>query len=288
MALRPVVQHLRFPFSFLLLPVYLFALATVPEVDGPRALAAFLLIHLVLYPSSNAYNGLQDQDTGPVGGIARPLPAPRALWGITLAMDVLGTLAAFAISYLFGALFLVYVIFSRLYSYRGIRLKKYPIGGYITVALAQGALTYWMSYHAIDAQHPVQAPWQGMLITTLLIGAFYPITQIYQHEQDRADGVITLSARLGVRGTFLYCAVLYGAAFGVLGAWFANRNQFQLFLLLLGLFTPVLVWFLLWWRECSRNPAAANHRNTMQMSWRAAVCTNAAFFILFLVHRALV
>ncbi len=285
--LRSVLQHLRFPFSFLLLPVFLLALATTDRIDGPRALAAFGLIHLLLYPASNGYNGLQDRDTGPVGGIARPLPAHRALGWVTLLLDAGGTVLAFLLSPLFGGLYLVYVVFSRLYSYRGIRLKQYPIGGYITVSLAQGALVYWMSYHAADAGHSALAPWPGLLVSTLLIGAFYPVTQIYQHAQDRADGVVTLSARLGIRGTFLYCAALYGLAFAVLGAWFATTGRGRLFALLLALFTPVLVWFLSWMRECWADPAAATHRATMRMSWGAAVCTNAAFFLIVLLRHRL-
>jgi 1,4-dihydroxy-2-naphthoate octaprenyltransferase len=38
----------------------------------------------------------------------------------------------------------------------------------------------------------------GMIAASLLIGGFYPLTQIYQHRQDKEDGVRTLSMLLGL------------------------------------------------------------------------------------------
>ncbi len=285
---RALLQHLRLPFSFLLLPVYLLALATAPAIQAGNTIGALLLIHFVLYPSSNAYNSLQDQDEGPIGGLEKPPPPPAALGPLTLFMDLAGTALALLISPLFAGCFLATIVLSRLYSYRGVRLKKYPFSGYFVVVLTQGALTYFMSFVAISGSLPVDVPVLGMAVSTLLIGAFYPVSQVYQHEQDAKDGVHTLSALLGVRGTFGWCAILYGAAFALLGYWFTQAGWQQHLLLPAVAFGPVIYWFLKWALQCFKNPAAANFRNTMQMSWRAATCTNISFFAVFFLRHALV
>lgn len=266
------------------MPVFLFAASLPQQVDWVKGIGAFLLIHLLLYPASNGYNSHQDRDEGPIGGVENPLPVSKELYHSSLVMDGLGLVLAFFISPLFAVLYAVYILFSRLYSYRGIRLKRYAVWGYLTVIVNQGALIFFMAYHAIDALHPASAPWQGMVVSSLLIGAFYPITQVYQHAQDRADGVTTISYKLGVRGTFIYCAVLYTIAFGLLAWYLFNLDRMGDFLILQLWFVPVVVWFLVWAVQCWKDASKANFKNTMRMNWLAASGTNGAFLTLILLH----
>lgn len=264
--------------------MFLLALATVETIRVVPALLAFLILHGLVYPSSNAYNSLQDRDTGPIGGIEHPEAVPPVIGPLTAGVDVLAIGLSALISPLFMGCIGAYIVLSRLYSFRGVRLKKYPVLGYLTVVVSQGALVYFATYAAISGNPAV--PMHGLVVSTLLLGAFYPVTQIYQHQQDREDHVRTISAALGVRGTFLYCAALYGAAFLTLGDWFYTSGRLLHFGILLVLLTPVLIWFLRWALQCFRNPAVADYRHTMQMSWRAASCTNIAFFLLaILPHR---
>ncbi len=267
------------------MPVYLLALATVPNIQPLPAVLSFFILHLLVYPSSNAYNSLQDRDTGPIGGIEKPGEVPSEVGAITLGIDALSVGLSFLISPLFAGCVALYIILSRLYSYRGVRLKKHPIIGYLTVTISQGALVYFAVYTAVSGLF--RAPILGLAASTLLLGAFYPVTQIYQHNQDQQDGVKTLSAMLGVRGTFVYCAALYALAFALLGYWFFTEERLLQFGLLLLLFSPVLFWFLQWATQCFKNPVFADYRHTMRMSWRAAICTNLAFSLLLFLPRSL-
>jgi 1,4-dihydroxy-2-naphthoate octaprenyltransferase len=192
-------------------------------------------------------------------------------------MDIIGALLSLLISVHFAVCYIVYVIFSRLYSYRGIRLKKYPVAGYLTVVLNQGALIFYMVYANVQAGAVQTVPWQGMVVSSLLIGAFYPITQVYQHEQDRKDGVTTISYKLGVNGTFIYCGVLYTIAFGLLAWYLQQKEELRYFFILQVWFLPVIWWFLRWAWQCFKNKAAASFKSTMRMNWLASTCTNMAF-----------
>lgn len=271
------IQLLRFPFSWFLLPVYLFAIAMIPHPDVPAALGSFLLIHLLLYPASNGYNSYMDRDEGSIGGVKNPMAPTRQLYTLSLLMDIAGVLLSLFIGLHFGVCYLVYVIFSRLYSYRGVRLKKYAIAGYITVILNQGALVFYMVYHNVSPAGAADVPWVCMLVSALLIGAFYPITQVYQHSQDRKDGVTTISYLLGVRGTFMYCGALYAIAFGLLAWYLQQMDELRYFFILQFWFVPVVIWFLKWAWQCFKDPAAADFKNTMRMNWLASTCTNMAF-----------
>ncbi len=147
--LKPsTIQLLRFPFSFFLMPVFLFALSLVQHPDWEKTIGAFLLIHFLLYPASNGYNSYMDRDTGSIGGIDHPLPPEKQLYYITIIMDVAGLLLSFWVSPFFAAGYLVYILFSRLYSYRGIRLKKHAIAGYFTVVINQGAHNIFNGFYS--------------------------------------------------------------------------------------------------------------------------------------------
>src|ERR1041385_8049057 len=119
--------------------------------------------------------------------------------------------------------------------------------------------------------------WPAMLAASLLLGGFYPLTQIYQHEADRQDGVRTLSMVLGYRGTFVFTGVVYGVAFLILNYFFFITLQFKEFYVLATCMLPVVVYFLVWAIKVWRDPAAANFANTMRMNLLASVCTNAGF-----------
>ncbi|MES1159412.1 MAG: UbiA family prenyltransferase [Bacteroidota bacterium] len=171
---KSTFQLLRLPFSFFLMPVYWFALGQVVYKDVWSAVLIFFILHILVYPASNGYNSYMDRDTSPIGGLEHPLLPTRQLFLLTVGMDVLALILGCWISLYFVAGLAGYILASRAYSYRGIRLKKYPIAGYLTVIICQGALIFFLVYHGS-----------------------HPLTQLYQHEEDRKDGVRTISLLLG-------------------------------------------------------------------------------------------
>src|SRR5581483_6490846 len=120
------------------------------------------------------------------------------------------------------------------------------------------------------------APLEAMIACSLLLGGFYPLTQIYQHQADRADGVRTLSMILGYRGSFIFTGVMYTIAFLVLFHYFIfTYLELKEFLVLATCMLPVIVYFLIWAVRVWRDPLQANYVNTMRMNLLASVCTNA-------------
>lgn len=279
---KSTIQLLRFHFSFFLLPVYLFAVSQVPDPDWWKAIAIFLLLHLLVYPSSNGYNSYMDRDESSIGGIEKPMSPTRQLFVVSIGMDLIALAASIMISSLFFACLLAYILASRAYSYRGIRLKKYPIIGYLTVTVFQGAVTYFMVYHGTSQSLTRDVSVYGLIAASLLMGSFYPLTQIYQHQQDLRDGVKTISYLLGYRGTFIFTAVIYSMAMSLLALYFSERGVFNNFLLLATFLLPVLVYFFIWAAAVWKNVSAADFRHTMKMNLLASVCSNLAFLTILI------
>ncbi|MEO7767839.1 MAG: UbiA family prenyltransferase [Ferruginibacter sp.] len=285
MLFRSTIQLLRFHFSFFLMPVYWFALSQTATINTADAILIFIILHLLVYPASNGYNSYMDRDTESIGGIKDPMQPTRQLFYVTILLDVFSILLSCMVSKWFVLGVISYILASRAYSYRGIRLKKYPIMGYLTVIFFQGAVTFFLVMHGSSADKTLAVPALGMITASLLIGGFYPLTQIYQHRQDKADGVTTISMLLGYTGTFIFTAIVYVFAMSVLAIQLMITRQQHSFFIIQIFFVPVLVYFVWWFKKVAANNSGANFVYTMRMNVLASVFTNAAFIVLFLIEK---
>lgn len=279
---KSTIQLLRFHFSFFLLPVYLFALGQAEKFNWAIALFVFVILHLLVYPSSNGYNSYMDRDETPIGGLKNPLRPTKELFYITVVMDVVAVALSFFISLVFALGILLYILASRAYSYRRIRLKKYPVTGFLTVFIFQGAAIFFITYHAVSINSTPDVPMLPCLISSLLIGALYPLTQIYQHEEDRKDGVISISYLLGKKGTFVFSMLLFLSATFLLFLRFKESDELNHFYWYLFIMLPVVLFFLYWMIRVWRDEEAANFRNSLLMNVVSTLCTTVFFLVLII------
>lgn len=267
------------------MPVYWFALSQVPDIDYGKAVLIFIILHLLVYPASNGYNSYMDRDETPIGGLANPLLPTKQLFHVTVVMDIIALALSCLINWLIVGCLIFYILASRAYSYRGIRLKKYPVVGYLTVIIFQGGVTYFMVHQgSTDVNRSTDANPFAILAATLLIGGFYPLTQIYQHEADKKDGVKTISSLLGYRGTFIFTGIVYSLAFAVMAYTFIISHQAPQFLVLQIFLVPILVYFFIWAAKVWKDESEANFKNTMKMNMLASVCTNLGFITILILN----
>jgi 1,4-dihydroxy-2-naphthoate octaprenyltransferase len=121
-----------------------------------------------------------------------------------------------------------------------------------------------------------------MAACTFQIAGVYPLTQIYQHEQDLADGVTTISYKLGYRGTFVFSGLMFGLCNVCYFMYFNRINQLNSFFTIQLFFVPIVAFFVYWLLQVWKNTANANFKNTMYMNLIAAVCMNVCFIVLLL------
>lgn len=276
------IQLLRFHFSFFLMPVFWLSLSQVNDIDTSSTMLIFFILHLLVYPASNGYNSYMDRDTGSIGGIRNPKQPTRQLYLVTVFMDLAALVCSLFVSTLFFLGILAFIAASRAYSYRGIRLKKYPVTGYLTVIIFQGGLIFFLVMHGCSVSRTMDIPLLGVLAASLLIGGFYPLTQVYQFMQDKQDGITTLSYKLGYRGTFIFTAIVYAAAMIVLSIYLYNTDNLEGFFIIQLFFIPVLIFFSWWFYKVYHDVKEASFVNSMRMNLLASFFTNAAFVYLFL------
>lgn len=281
------VKLLRIPFSFFLMPVFLLTLSQVKQSDITDVFVVFLIIHFLVYPASNGYNSYIDRDESPIGGLEKPPLPTKELFYLTLFLDFSAVLLALLfIGSQFAACILIYILASRAYSSKQIRLKKYPFIGFLTVVFFQGAFTFLMCSIGLSDQ-PFEFNYQNLLIllaTSLQIAGAYPLTQIYQHNEDYSEGVITLSYKLGYKGTFIFTMLMFILCNVFYFLYFKESQKPQHFLILQLFFFPIVIYFMFWFYKVSKNTNEANFKNTMRMNTIAACCMNVCFLVLFYLN----
>lgn len=280
---RSTIQLLRFHFSLFLLPVYLFALSQLDRINWEDAIIVFFILHVLVYPSSNGYNSYMDRDVTPIGGLSDPLQPTKQLFYVTIIMDILAIGLSLTVSIYFALGVLLYILASRAYSFRGIRLKRFPITGYLIVVIFQGALTFFLSYHGSSADKTLLIPFWPALASSLLIGGYYPLTQIYQHEEDLKDGVVTISYKLGKKGTFVFCGIVFALATAAMFFTFDERGQLQFFFIFAVCMLPMIYFFTQWMTKTWKDPAKADFKNSLRMNLLASGCTTICFLILIIM-----
>jgi 1,4-dihydroxy-2-naphthoate octaprenyltransferase len=153
-----------------------------------------------------------------VGGLAKPPPVSQILLPFSLLIQLLGLVMAAFVNLNFLIIYVIIFIMGLAYSYPGVRWKSRPLAGLVTVAVGQGILASlggWVcakpSLATVDS-----GSWLGILAVTLITTGFYPLTQIYQIDEDQARGDCTFAVWAGPRGVFIFAIITQSLAAVVL------------------------------------------------------------------------
>ncbi|MGB7213242.1 MAG: UbiA family prenyltransferase [Gemmatimonadales bacterium] len=208
----PYLLHLR-PIEWPIMAAhtllgYLLAVGLTGAASGVArgpALLGLLLWVVCLNGGTLAINSAFDQDDGDVAYLRAPPAPPRHLFAWGLGLMVLGQVFTFQLPPAFRAVYAACFAMSVLYSVPPFRLKSVAGADWVINMWGFGTFTPlagWASTgRALDLPHALV-----LLGFCPLFAALYPLTQIYQVEEDTRRGDRTLVIRLGV-GRSLWVAV---------------------------------------------------------------------------------
>lgn len=246
----------------------------------------FFLLHFLVYPASNGFNSYFDKDEGSIGGLKNPPKTTKELYNVALVLDIIALVISFFISWEFAIMVFLYGMVSKAYSHPSVRLKKLPIMGWLAAGIFQGYFTFLMCYIAINDVNllgtltwDIQFP--GILSTLLLLGS-YPMTQIYQHEEDAKRGDITISQKLGILGTFHFTSVAFLVSSAGFFYYFSQTFSFHKAILFGVFMAPVLLYFGCWYLKVRSNKDNANFDSTMRLNLISSIMLNGYFLYLAL------
>lgn len=272
---RSTLAHLRFIFSIFLLPVYLFAYSQQLATTSFRAIIIFVVWYVLAIPATNGYNSYFDKDEGSIGLLKKPPTVDKSLYYVSILMETIAFFLGLLISVWFAFAVLLYGVMSKLYSHPATRLKKYPIISFLTVFFFQGAFMYWAIYGGMAGFSLLSFSWNLQLllaggICSCLIGASYPLTQIYQHEEDGKRGDQTLSLMLGYKGSFIFSGIVFAAGIVLSFFYWHILGEIKNFYIFLACSFPIFLFFNYWFFKVIKEASAANYKNAMLMNFISA------------------
>lgn len=278
--------HLRLHFQLLLAPVFLWGWLVAGGGLSTAVLLAFVALHVFLYGGATAFNSYYDRDVGPVGGLERPPPVSPRLLPFAVAMKLVGWVLAWLVNVQFALVYAMFALLSVAYSHPRIRLKAHPFGSLVVVAIGQGVVAFLAAWAASRGE--LDSAWStdgvlGAITATLLIVALYPLTQLYQVEEDLSRGDRTLAAIWPPARCFalsIACTCLGGAAmlalllhrFGVTDALVVGAGM---------LAQIAAIW---WWaRAYEPKSILGNYRHVMRLNTLSAGALS-VYLLARLVH----
>lgn len=254
------------------------SLAAVVPVPWVPCLLGVTLWVVFLNGGTLAINSAFDRDEGDIGYLRRPPPPPPYLFAWGLGLMLVGLAAALlALPIAYGGAYAACVVLSILYSAPPARLKAVAGADWAINLVGFGVLTPLAGWFATGA--PLTR-W-GVLVLAgfgLLFAALYPLTQLYQLDEDRARGDRTLAMLLGARRSLGIALIATLGAF----ACFAGAGVVRGWALLdwhwTTLASALLAWLLVlvpWFRRAKTWPAAAQQRG-MYLALAAWAVTDVA------------
>ena len=232
MVIARFFRHLRLPFQFILAPVFLLGYCLTGASPDFPFLILFLLLHVGIYGGMTAYNSAYDQDEGPIGGMKHP-PKAGAWERIGgLGIQILSVVALAFWGWRMALLGLALLLMGVAYSHPRWRWKAYPLGSLLTVTIGQGLLPFFMGVEASAGHLTEVGLWETLFLagtSALIITGLYPLTQVYQIEEDRKRGDRTFAVRFGPDRVFLLTRLLVGAGLLLLAYILLTGSVFHSF-----------------------------------------------------------
>lgn len=238
------VVHLRWHYQVLILSGgYLLGGLLSKDITWTAFAWQFFNVHLLLFGGATAYNSYWDKDEGPVGGLQHPPPMQRWMWPASLLLQGLGLAVSLWVGLVYAAVYLLSIFFFWLYSTPRFRWKGKPLRSLVAIGISTGSNSVLLGYLAAG---------NGALNLTILTAAggvmlmvlsLYPVSQVYQVDEDLKRGDQTFAMKFGFIGVIRFFGVAFAA-----GIVLVSLAVFQLYawlgggFLLVGLITGLWVY----------------------------------------------
>jgi 1,4-dihydroxy-2-naphthoate octaprenyltransferase len=265
---------MRIPFSYFLLPVFLFSLAISPNVSEKSA-RTFVIVH-VFYPARTATTAT-DKDE-------RVLAALKPSCEQGLYYLALYSWRSYD-PWLRNDQLHIFFYAARVWTglkhtvTRGFVLS---IRDWMVAAGLFRTFTLVMCYIGIN-KFSLENIKPSVLIPgglcSLMLWANYPMTQVYQHEEDAKRGDETFSRMLGIRGTFYFVAGVFGLVTLGFVIYFNAFFSFKYALLFLAALSPVVLYFSYWFLITLRDETKVDYGHTMWLNFISATSLNCFFYV---------
>jgi len=229
-----------------------------------------------------ALNSAFDRDEGDIGYLDAPPPPPKHLALVSIALMAIGQVIAFALPAGFSIAYAICFAMSMAYSVPPVRLKAVAGADWSINIVGVGVLTPFAGWSASGFALRPEGRWI-MIGFGCLFASLYPLTQIYQFDEDTSRGDRTLARILGTTVSLWISAI--AAALAFLSFWYALFLAGPTLLSRVALIGGATFWaiVLVSWIARHRRMTSAEHKRGMYRALAAWALTDMAVIVAFAV-----
>ncbi|WP_185958485.1 UbiA family prenyltransferase [Fodinibius sediminis] len=192
------VVHLRLHYQlFILSGAFLLGALLSENFHAGWFAVQFLNVHILLFGGATAYNSFWDRDEGPVGGLVNPPSMTQWMWFASLLIQMIGLLLALPMGTFFVGIYSLSMLFFWLYSSPWTRWKGSPLKSLVAIGISTGCNAVLMGYYATGFGPLYSSVWIASAGVTLMLLSLYPVSQLYQQDEDYKRGDRTFAISYG-------------------------------------------------------------------------------------------
>ncbi len=195
------IVHLRLHYQFFILSGgYLLSALFVESINWEQFGIQFLNVHVLLFGGATAYNSFWDKDEGPIGGLKSPPKMEDWMWVASMLFQFVGLVSAFSLGRVYVIIYAISILFFWLYSSPITRWKGRPLLSLVAIGVSTGSNLFLLGYLASGAKMIGIVQGFSALGVALIMLSLYPVSQVYQKEEDSQRGDQTFAIRYGLLG----------------------------------------------------------------------------------------
>lgn len=273
--LKHFIQHLRLHYQlFILSGGFLLGGLLADQMNTAQFWMQFLNVHVLLFGGATAYNSFWDKDEGPIGGLKKPPKMTLWMHRVSLIFMYAGLLWSLSMGAMYVLVFGLSLLLFWLYSTPHVRWKGHPELSLVAIAVSTGSNSVILGVLAAGGAISINIL-LGSTGAAMILLSIYPISQIYQGDEDNRRGDKTFFIKYGLTSVKIFYAVLF-----LSGLILLSFSLYQLYeipailLLLLGLTTYLILLIFILRLTGNRY----EYRNVMGIKFFASLS-----FVLFLI-----
>lgn len=187
---------------------YLLGSLFVSQLDASTFWIQFLNVHLLLFGGATAFNSYWDKDEGPIGGLKNPPPLSDWMRNASIILQCVGLIFAATVSLQFAMVYAASMLLFWLYSSPLARWKSHPHLSLIAIGGSTGLGGFLLGYIAGGAMISWQIVIPGLGASLILL-SLYPVSQIFQMDEDRIRGDQTFAVSYGLQGVIRFFMIAF-------------------------------------------------------------------------------
>lgn len=195
------IVHLRWHYQlFILSGGFLLGGFLSSEFNTASFILQFFNVHLLLFGGATAYNSYWDKDVGPIGGLQNPPPMTQWMWLGALLLQMIGLMIAIPQGSLYLSIYALSILLFWLYSTPLARWKSRPIKSLVAIGLSTGCNAVLLGYLAAGNMELNFFVLMAAFGVAMMLLSLYPLSQVYQLDEDLRRGDQTFAAQYGKAG----------------------------------------------------------------------------------------